>query len=98
MKALFRHQVPKGITIQTSVADKRSDCLQILEGQSDYIKLLVFSYDSTWLVSAAYDKMVKIWEMSSDRCLQTGNVRTTTHNVSFDAGRNLRPRTEVGML
>ncbi|KAF1959412.1 WD40 repeat-like protein [Byssothecium circinans] len=45
-------------------------CLQTLEGHSDSVTLVAFSYDSTRLASASYDRTVKIWDASSGACLQ----------------------------
>ena len=80
------------------MADEWSACLQTLEGHSEHVRLVAFSHDSTRLALASYDNTVKIWETSSGRCLQTVNVGATTYDISFDAGSNLRLRTEVGML
>src|ERR1700743_2035813 len=71
IRGLFRHEEPKWITIQPSMRDEWSACLQTLEGHSNWVGSVPFSHDSTRLASASHDRTVKIWEASSGRCLQT---------------------------
>jgi WD40 repeat protein len=47
------------------------ECLQTLEGHSDWVSSVAFSHDSARLASASDDNTVKIWDASSDECLQT---------------------------
>jgi WD40 repeat protein len=59
-------------------------CPQTLEGHSDIVNLVVFSYDPTQLASASSDGTVKIWDTTSGTCLQTleGHSRIVT-SVAF---------------
>jgi WD40 repeat protein len=71
IRSLFRHEEPKWITIQPSMSDEWSACLQTFEGHSGEVGLVAFSHDSTLLALASNDKIVRIWNVSSSTCLQT---------------------------
>ncbi|KAF2184845.1 WD40 repeat-like protein [Zopfia rhizophila CBS 207.26] len=70
--------------------DEWSACLQTLEGYSNLVQSVAFSYDSTQLASASDNNTVKIWDVSSGECLQTlkghsGSVRSVA--FSHDSTR-----------
>jgi WD40 repeat protein len=46
------------------------ECLQTLEGHSDWVWSVAFSPDSTRLASASDDCTIKIWDTDSGTCLQ----------------------------
>jgi WD40 repeat protein len=71
VRRLFQHEEPTGITIKPAMSDGWSACLQTLEGHCSTVMSVAFSHDSAQLVSASYDKTVKIWDASSGACLQT---------------------------
>jgi WD40 repeat protein len=44
--------------------------LRTLTGHGDRVSSVVFSHDSALIVSASYDKTVRVWESCSGKCLQ----------------------------
>ena len=46
-------------------------CLQTLTGHTHYVLSASYSPDGTKIVSASYDKTIKIWDSNSGECLQT---------------------------
>ncbi|KAI9770859.1 MAG: hypothetical protein M1839_003022 [Geoglossum umbratile] len=71
IRGLFKEEEPTRITVKPGMGDKWSACLQTLEGHSDRVNSVAFSYDSARLASASRDRTVKIWDASSGECLQT---------------------------
>ncbi|KAH0560063.1 hypothetical protein GP486_003418 [Trichoglossum hirsutum] len=56
-----------------------------LSEDSEYsVQSVTFSHDSAWLASASGDRTVKIWDASSDECLQTLSVGKKPSNMSTD--------------
>src|SRR2546421_225481 len=47
------------------------ECLQTLEGHSNWVSSVAFSHDSARLAAGSRDNMVKICDASSGECLQT---------------------------
>lgn len=47
------------------------DCLQILQGHSDWVRRVAFSPDGQFLASGSTDRTVKLWEIGSDQCYRT---------------------------
>ncbi|CAO2657539.1 Nn.00g036650.m01.CDS01 [Neocucurbitaria sp. VM-36] len=50
---------------------KDNKCLRILDGHSDQIHSLSFSYDSKRLASGSNDDSIKIWDVDGGKCLKT---------------------------
>jgi WD40 repeat protein len=71
IRVLFEEEAPQGIIIKPSIQEKWSTCVQTLEGHSDSVNSVTFSYNSEWLASASFDRTVNIWDASSGECLQT---------------------------
>jgi WD40 repeat protein len=70
-RRLFQHEELKGIYDRPKLSDGWSACLQTLEGHSEHVSSMAFLHDSTRLVSASFDRTVKIWDAISGACLQT---------------------------
>jgi WD40 repeat protein len=71
--------------------------LQTLEGHSRSVNSVAFSHDSVQLASASHDNTVKIWDASNGACLQTPNIGTTLHDISFDSTSSCL-YTEIGTI
>ncbi|KAF2174670.1 hypothetical protein K469DRAFT_613817 [Zopfia rhizophila CBS 207.26] len=74
-----------------------SECLQTLEGHSSSVRSVAFSHDSARLASASYDETVKIWDASSDECLQMLSIGKTLNSISFDITDSYL-HTEIGII
>jgi WD40 repeat protein len=85
MRELFKQEEPAWIRIKPAMQDDWASCLQTLEGHSDWVTSVAFSHDDRRLASASYDNTVKIWDAASGKCLQTLEVNSALHNISFDA-------------
>ncbi|KAF5848985.1 hypothetical protein GGP41_010115 [Bipolaris sorokiniana] len=84
VRNLFKHEEPDNITINPSMNDSWSACLQTLEGHRDSVRSVVFSHDSARLASASWDNTVKIWDTHSGVCLQTlEGHRSSVNSVVF---------------
>ncbi|KAL2199486.1 NACHT domain-containing protein, partial [Corynascus similis CBS 632.67] len=64
----YRNEEPKWIIRKQAMADDWSSCLQTLEGHCSAVTSVAWSYDSTRLASASYDKTVKIWDPTTGQC------------------------------
>ncbi|KAF7513224.1 hypothetical protein GJ744_010620 [Endocarpon pusillum] len=73
IKALFKDEEPKWITMKPDMGDKWSTCLQSLEyhGRMGTVRSLVFSHNSTLLASTSENESINIWDLSSGKCLRT---------------------------
>ena len=46
-------------------------CIQTLQGHSNWVLSVIYLPDKDQLVSASYDKTLKIWSLASGQCVQT---------------------------
>ena len=84
IRNLFKHEEPDNITINPSMNDSWSACLQTLEGHRSWVHSVAFSHDSARLASASWDDTVKIWDAHSGVCLQTlKGHRDSVYSVAF---------------
>jgi WD40 repeat protein len=69
----------------------------MLNGHSNIVDSVVFSHNSTRLALASQDETVKIWDLSSGKCLQTRGVGKALLNKSFEMTDSYL-RTEIGIV
>jgi WD40 repeat protein len=96
-RRLFQHEEPKGITVQPTMSDSWSACLQTLEGHRSSVSSVAFSHDSSKLASASSDNTVKVWDASSGACLRTLNIGRVLYSLSFDPTNSVL-RSEIGSI
>ncbi|KAF1948744.1 hypothetical protein CC80DRAFT_430993, partial [Byssothecium circinans] len=74
------------------------ECLHTLEGYSNSVNSVAFSYDLTRLASASYDKTVKIWDVSSGaKCLQALSIGKALFSILFNTTSSYL-YTEIGTI
>lgn len=86
IKSLFRHEEPEWIVPKAIKHDKErvSDGVQSLKVIGEQIDSIVFSPDGALLASVSIDGAVHIWNLETDRCLQTLHVHPdSVHSVIF---------------
>ena len=66
----FQHKNEERIEMRP-MTDDWGQCLQTLEGHSDWVTSVAVSGDSRWVVTASGDRTAKIWDVSSGSCVQT---------------------------
>ena len=96
IKGLFKREEPNWITTMPTVDERWSPCLQTLEGHSDVVTSVAFSYDSARLASTSHDKTVRIWNASGE-CLQIFSVARVLSDISFDISDSYL-HTEIGTI
>eukprot|EP01052_Picozoa_sp_SAG31_P052751 SAG31_NODE_13172_length_887_cov_5.435279_1_plen_193_part_01 len=63
------------------------ECLQTLQGHTDWVKSVCFLAGGEKIVSGSRDSLVKIWDAATGECLQTLRGHTSDVNsVCFSAG------------
>ena len=72
-RQLFKDKEPEWITLKPTVEKKWNSCLQALEGHSGFVNSVAFSPDSQRIVSRSEDRMVKVWDATTESLLQTLN-------------------------
>ncbi|PWI65022.1 hypothetical protein PCL_07434 [Purpureocillium lilacinum] len=71
VRTTFTSEVPQWISLQPTVSDDWSQCLQTLEGHKDGIRSVAFSYDSALVLSGSHDKTIRVWRTATGECIQT---------------------------
>lgn len=71
IRAIFGGTIPRWVSIRTELEINWGQCLQTLEGHSNWVSSIAFSHDSTLLASASYDKTIRIWRPHRGEFLQT---------------------------
>ncbi|KAK3382253.1 hypothetical protein B0T24DRAFT_645076 [Lasiosphaeria ovina] len=71
IRRLFQTEEPKWMITKPLMENEWSACLSTLEGHSDSVHSVAWSYDATRLVSGSRDNTVKIWDPATGQCLST---------------------------
>ncbi|KFA81610.1 hypothetical protein S40288_09580 [Stachybotrys chartarum IBT 40288] len=74
VRELFRYEEPDWIVSKPRMEADWNACLQTLEGHSNSVTSVVFSADGRYLASGSNDKTVKIWDLTTGRCLQSLSI------------------------
>ena len=45
-------------------------CLKVLKGHTDFVKSAAFNQEGSLIVSASYDKTIRIWDVQTGECLR----------------------------
>lgn len=92
-RQLFIREAPEWITTKPVPENAWNASLHTFEGHGNYIKDVVFSYDSKRpaVASASEDSTIKIWDVSTGQCLQTlqGHEAGVSHVVFSHNNRQL---------
>ena len=46
-------------------------CIQTLEGHTDWVTSVAFSHDASHIVSGSWDNTVRVWQVATGQCIQT---------------------------
>ncbi|QYS92872.1 hypothetical protein H0G86_000264 [Trichoderma simmonsii] len=65
----FQDCIPSWILSPPLIDRSLNPCRHFIEGRSNYIKCIAFSYDSKLLASGSRDQTVKIWDLVTGECL-----------------------------
>ncbi|KAF8892895.1 WD40-repeat-containing domain protein [Infundibulicybe gibba] len=76
------------------------ECLRTLVGHEALVRALAFDPRTGRLVSASYDKTVKVWDLGSGKMVREFKNTHTSHifDVKFDAARIHVPRSKIVVL
>ncbi|RFN50746.1 hypothetical protein FIE12Z_4984 [Fusarium flagelliforme] len=76
----------------------REHSFKSLQGHEQPISSVAFSMDSQYFASGSDDRTVKIWDLEQCLCLQTIDVGTILHRLSFDLRTNSLLYTDISTL
>ncbi|KAI3571400.1 hypothetical protein IWW34DRAFT_291533 [Fusarium oxysporum f. sp. albedinis] len=68
IRMTFEHAIPRWISNLPKVEENWDACLLTLEGHSREVNAVVFSHDSTKVVSASDDETIRIWNAETGVC------------------------------
>src|SRR5690625_2302768 len=71
IRTTFTRKIPRWISLQPSVNDDWSQCLQQFEGHVGVVASVVFSHDSALVASGSSDKTSRIWRTATGECIHT---------------------------
>lgn len=88
---MFSRCIPRWITQLPKVETDWSACLQTLEGHKEQIKTIIFSPDGRKLVSASYERTIRLWVAATGEETQTltGNARLIIGITFTNGGKRL---------
>lgn len=57
---------------------------QIYRGHTDMVRCLSVDPTGQWIVSGSDDETVRVWEISTGRCMKTLNVGGTVKSIAWN--------------
>ncbi|KAL3584749.1 hypothetical protein FPOAC2_13458 [Fusarium poae] len=83
-RKIFENAIPKWVSNLPKVEENWDSCLLTLEGHSDWVDSVVFSYDSKKVASGSSDITVRIWDAETGKCEKVleGHI-STVFSVAF---------------
>ncbi|KAF4453136.1 vegetative incompatibility HET-E-1 protein [Fusarium austroafricanum] len=87
MKKTYNTETPTWVTINTRMEDSLSHNLQSMEGHTEDIVDISFSYDSSLIVSGSFDETVRVWDVVTGESIHvlhghTGYISSVTFSGS----------------
>ncbi|KAL7916620.1 hypothetical protein GGI35DRAFT_485739 [Trichoderma velutinum] len=70
VRVQFEDSIPSWILFPPPVDHSLNPCKQFIEGRSNCIECIAFSYDSKFLASGSRDQTLKVWDLDTGECLQ----------------------------
>ncbi len=90
IRQIFHEIIPTWIVLRPDAETNWDQCLQKLEGHSDWVNSVAFSHDSALVASASDDKMVRIWHTRTGECTHelkghSGSVRSVAFSAQLSS-------------
>ncbi|GJN78669.1 hypothetical protein PLIIFM63780_002178 [Purpureocillium lilacinum] len=71
VRATFRSEIPRWISLLPKVNDYWGLCMQTLEGHDQGVTSVAFSPDSALVASGSNDRTIRLWRVATGECVQT---------------------------
>ncbi|OAQ62527.1 g-protein beta wd-40 repeats containing [Purpureocillium lilacinum] len=71
VRATFRSEIPRWISLLPKVNDYWGLCMQTLEGHDHGVTSVAFSPDSALVASGSNDQTIRLWRVATGECVRT---------------------------